>query len=71
MLKNFISYKPFNKIVVLQRRVIGENGEVVRRISLEAKQALMNAFRRELSLKLAVKGSPDFYKSKKLKKDSS
>jgi small GTP-binding protein len=35
-------------------RILGQHGETVRRIAAEAKQELMNAFRREMTLKLVV-----------------
>jgi GTPase Era involved in 16S rRNA processing len=37
--------------------VLGPNGKTIQKIAAEAKQELMNAFRRELSLRLIVKGS--------------
>lgn len=54
------------EITCLRKRhlqhVLGDRGQTIRTIAAEAKQQLMNAFRREMSLQLTVKGIGDFYK---------
>jgi len=47
----------------LQRYLFGKEGQTIRAIAAEAKQQLMNAFRRELSLQLIVQGTGDFFKT--------
>ncbi|ESN92608.1 hypothetical protein HELRODRAFT_95909 [Helobdella robusta] len=38
-------------------KLLGKNGETIRKISMEVKQELMNAFKREMSLQLIVRGN--------------
>lgn len=44
--------------------IFGKDGQTIRRIASEAKQELMNAFRRELSFQLIVRGSSNIYHKK-------
>ena len=57
-------------LLFFQKAVLGKNGSVIRRICIEAKQDLMNTFRREMSLKIAVRkvkksAKPDPFKKRK------